>query len=67
LFSTKTENRKAEQVLFWGVDTSGRGKDVERGCRRVNKVQILYTHVCIWKNETCLNYSRNGEREDKGE
>jgi hypothetical protein len=25
-------------------------------------VQMLCTRVCKWKNETCLNYSRNGER-----
>jgi hypothetical protein len=30
-------------------------------------VQILGTHVYKWKNETCWNYSRNGERRDKGE
>jgi hypothetical protein len=23
-------------------------------------VQILCTHVCKWKNETCRKYSRNG-------
>jgi hypothetical protein len=22
-------------------------------CRRVNMVQILCTHICIWKNDTC--------------
>jgi hypothetical protein len=27
---------------------------------KVNIVQILCTHVCKWKNDTCLNYSRNG-------
>jgi hypothetical protein len=30
------------------------------GCRSVNMVQILCTHVCKWKNEICGNYSRNG-------
>jgi hypothetical protein len=23
-------------------------------------VEILSTHVCKWKNETCYNYSRSG-------
>jgi hypothetical protein len=23
-------------------------------------VEILCTHVCKWKNETCSSYSRNG-------
>jgi hypothetical protein len=35
------------------VGISGKGEDVERGCRRVNMVPILYTHVCKWKNGTC--------------
>jgi hypothetical protein len=26
----------------------------------VNMVQILCTHACKWKNETCLNYPLNG-------
>jgi hypothetical protein len=40
------------------------GSDVEGGglCRRVNMVQILYTDVCKWKNDTCWNSSRNGGR-----
>jgi hypothetical protein len=33
------------------VSTSGRGEDVGKVCRMVNVVQILYTHVCIGKNE----------------
>jgi hypothetical protein len=41
------ENRKEEQV-----GTSGSGEDVGKGCRRVNMVQILCTHVCKQKNET---------------
>jgi hypothetical protein len=35
----------------WGVGTGRRGEKVRRGCRRVNMVQILCTHVCKWKNE----------------
>jgi hypothetical protein len=31
-------------------------------------VEIICIHVCKWKNEICLNYSRNGGGEgDKGE
>jgi hypothetical protein len=52
-FFIKTENRRAEQVLPGGVGTSGRGEVAEKGCRKVNIVQILCTHVCKWKNETC--------------
>jgi hypothetical protein len=36
-----------------GVGTSGRGDEVGKGHGRVNMVQILCTHVCKWKNETC--------------
>jgi hypothetical protein len=45
------ENRKAKQVLS-GVGTTGRGEDIRKECRRVNVVEIVYTHVCKWKNDT---------------
>jgi hypothetical protein len=68
---TKPQNRRVEQVLSrnMGVGISGRGEDVEKGCRRVSIVQILCTHVCEWKNNTCCNYSMNGGRriKDSGE
>jgi hypothetical protein len=32
-----------------GVRTSGRREDVGKRCRRVNTVQILYTHISKWK------------------
>jgi hypothetical protein len=38
----------------WGFGTSGRG----RMCRRMNMVQILCSHVCKWKNDTCWNCCR---------
>jgi hypothetical protein len=30
-------------------------------------VEILYTHVCKWINDTCWNYSRNEGKQDKGD
>jgi hypothetical protein len=33
--------------------TSQRGEEVGKGCRRVNMVQILCTHVCKWKFNIC--------------
>jgi hypothetical protein len=36
-------------------------EDVRKECRRVNRVKILCSHVCKWKNETSGNYFRNGE------
>jgi hypothetical protein len=38
------------------------GEDIRKGCRRVNVMEILCTHVCKWRNETCRNYSKNGGR-----
>jgi hypothetical protein len=37
----------------WGVGTSGMGEDVGKECGRMSIMQILYTHECKWKNETC--------------
>jgi hypothetical protein len=46
------ENRRVEQVLSsWLVPVVG--EDVRSGSRRVNIVQILCTHICKWRNETC--------------
>jgi hypothetical protein len=44
-----------EQVLRAGVGIwyQWEGEEVGKGCGRVNIVQILCTHVCKWKNETC--------------
>jgi hypothetical protein len=46
---TKLENRRMEQILSGGVDTSGRGEKVGKGCGRVNIVQILCTHVILYQ------------------
>jgi hypothetical protein len=48
----KNEKQESRTDLVSGVGTSGSGKDVEKGCRRVNMVQILCTPVCKWKHET---------------
>jgi hypothetical protein len=44
-----------------GVSTSGREEAVEKESRRVNIVQILGTHACKWRNDTCSNCTRNAE------
>jgi hypothetical protein len=52
----KLENRRDELAFYLaevGSDTSGRGEDVGKGCRRMNMVQILCTHVCKWKYDIC--------------
>jgi hypothetical protein len=38
------EGRNINEVLL-GLDTSGRGEDIRKGCRRVNVMEILCTHV----------------------
>jgi hypothetical protein len=40
----KVENRKAKQVSL-SVASNGSGRDVEKGCRRVNMVEKLFTHI----------------------
>jgi hypothetical protein len=50
---TKLENREGRAVPAGGIDTSGKGEDVRKGCRKVDTVQILYRPVCKWKNDTC--------------
>jgi hypothetical protein len=35
---------------------------LQKRYRRVNMVQILCTHVCKWKNDSCWNDSRNEGR-----
>jgi hypothetical protein len=46
------ENRRCRTGPAWRSVTSVCGEDVGRGCKRVNMVQILCTHVSKWKNET---------------
>jgi hypothetical protein len=44
----------------------GGGGNGEKG-RRMNTVQITYTHVCKCKNDTCQNCSRNQGSGDERE
>jgi hypothetical protein len=47
--STKSENRRMEQVLQrWGkgIGTSGGGIQLQKG-RKMNTVQIMYTHFAF--------------------
>jgi hypothetical protein len=54
LFSlTKSENSSTGQVLPGVEDWCQCGGEVGKGCGWVNIVQILCTHECKWKNETC--------------
>jgi hypothetical protein len=40
---------------------------VEKGYRRVNIMQMLYTHVCKWKMMPAETTPGMGKRENKGE
>jgi hypothetical protein len=54
--STKSENRRGEQVLPTGereVGTNGRGEVAGKGDRRVNMAQKQCTCICTCKNNTC--------------
>jgi hypothetical protein len=42
----KSENRRTEQVLPGGVCTSGRREEVDKGCERMNTMQMLGTNLC---------------------
>jgi hypothetical protein len=53
LFLNKIGEQEGRTEPVWGNSTSGSGEDVGIGCRRVNIVQKLCTHVCKRKNETC--------------
>jgi hypothetical protein len=44
-FFSKTENKKAKQVLSGGLVPVGGWEDLRKGCRRVSMVEILCTHV----------------------
>jgi hypothetical protein len=48
----RLENKRAEQVLSGGADTSWRREDVGKWCRRVNMMQILCTCKCKQKKDT---------------
>jgi hypothetical protein len=41
----KEELKRMKAKIFWGVGTSGMGEDIRKGCRRVNVVEMLCTHV----------------------
>jgi hypothetical protein len=44
--------RKLPVYIYWGQELVP-VEEIGRGCGRVNMVQILCTHVCKWKNDTC--------------
>jgi hypothetical protein len=64
LFPQKRWTARQNISCLW-IGISGRRENIRKGCKRVNLVEILCTHVQKWKNETCWNYSRNGGGEIK--
>jgi hypothetical protein len=45
------KNKKIKQFLFRDWYLCG-GEYIRKGCRKVNVVEILYTQIWKWKNET---------------
>jgi hypothetical protein len=65
---TKSENRRAEQVLPGGwLVPVGREEAVGKGCERVSIVQRLCTHVCKWKIRPVETIPGIREGSNKGE
>jgi hypothetical protein len=52
-FSCKPREQEGGQVLPRWVCISGMEEELEAGYGRMNIVQMLCTHVCKWKNDTC--------------
>jgi hypothetical protein len=48
----KSGGLKGETGPVWGLVSVG-GEDIRKGCRRVNKAEIVCTHVLKLKNEPC--------------
>jgi hypothetical protein len=60
--STKSENRRVVWARECWHQWQGGGSG-EKG-KRMNKVQIMYTHVCKCKNNTLLKlFQESGEKE----
>jgi hypothetical protein len=58
----KNGEQNARTYLVWGVGTSGKREKVGKGCRKVNMVQILCTHVCKWKMRPVETIPGMGEK-----
>jgi hypothetical protein len=48
-----SEQEGRKDPALGGGSISGRGKEVRKGCGRLNIVHILCAHVYKWKNDTC--------------
>jgi hypothetical protein len=66
-FFKQNGEQKTIQFLSGGLVSVGGGKDMGRGCRRVNMVEILCTHVCKWKKRDLLKLFQEWGKGDKGE
>jgi hypothetical protein len=56
--------KRAKQVCTGWLVPVCEEVGVEKGHGRVNKMQIMCTRVCKWKNEASWNCSRNGGKEE---
>jgi hypothetical protein len=60
LQNQRTEGRNGSYLGVGGGWYQWEQEKVGKGYRRVNMVQILCTHVCKWKNQTCETISGMG-------
>jgi hypothetical protein len=63
---------KIKELCRTGSEAGGvlalvRGEGGKERGSRMNVVQTMYTHVCKWKNDACLNCSRNQGRKNGGQ
>jgi hypothetical protein len=52
-FFYKNGEQEGKTGSGWGIGTSGSGEGIKKGCKRVNMMEMLCTHVCKWINGTC--------------
>jgi hypothetical protein len=45
-FFYKISEQEGRTCPGWGVGTSGKGRDMRKGCKRVNMVKY-YIHMCV--------------------
>jgi hypothetical protein len=52
-FFFRNREQEGKTGPVWEAGTSVMGQVIRKEYRRVNMIEILYVHVCKWKNETC--------------
>jgi hypothetical protein len=62
LFCKIGEQEDGTGLAQWGgLAPVGRGKVAGKGGRSVSMIEKMCTHACKCNNDTCCNYSMNGQ------